>query len=176
MKMLGSILLGVGFLAGSLVVVSQVAAVNWMHYSVCIGLMVAGMICLRMSRGSEAGEAEKHEGRLDTLQASLDQLVSKITAYTKIDDDHELLQVHRRIDAELMQDFDAFVQARESMIPRLGMQNYADILSPFANGERLINRVWSASVDGYVDEVRSCIQQALASLEDSRSRLLAARK
>ncbi len=58
------------------------------------------------------------------------------------------------------------------MIPKLGMQRYADIMSPFANGERLLNRAWSASADGYVDEVRSCIAGARAELQKA-SRLLA---
>ena len=39
------------------------------------------------------------------------------------------------------------------MIHVFGMQNYADVMSNFAAGERYINRVWSASTDGYVDEV-----------------------
>jgi len=80
-----------------------------------------------------------------------------------------------RIDEELMPDIHDFVEARESMIPHLGMQSYANIMSPFANGERLLNRAWSASADGYVDEVRTCIQGARAELEKAQGLLLAAR-
>ena len=70
-----------------------------------------------------------------------------------------------------MEDIDTFVEARESMIPRLGMQRYADIMSPFANGERLLNRAWSASADGYVDEVRSCVATACLELEKAAEQL-----
>ena len=42
----------------------------------------------------------------------------------------------------------------------VGMQNFADVMSNFAAGERYINRVWSASTVGYVDEVRSYLERA----------------
>ena len=51
-----------------------------------------------------------------------------------------------------MGDLDTFVDARETMIPRIGLQSYADVMSAFAGSERLINRAWSASADGYADE------------------------
>ena len=70
-------------------------------------------------------------------------------------------------EAVTAEDIDTFVESRESMIPTLGMQSYADIMSPFANGERLINRAWSASADGYVDEVRACIAGARVELENA---------
>ena len=41
-----------------------------------------------------------------------------------------------------------------------GLQPYADIMSAFAAGERYINRVWSASTDGYVDEVKMYLTKA----------------
>ena len=47
------------------------------------------------------------------------------------------------------------------MIHVFGMQNYADVMSNFAAGERYINRVWSASTDGYEDEVRAYLVRAL---------------
>ena len=46
------------------------------------------------------------------------------------------------------------------MIHVFGIQNYADVMSNFAAGERYINRVWSASTDGYVDEVREYLERA----------------
>ena len=75
----------------------------------------------------------------------------------------------------LMVDLGEFVDARETMIPRLGMQAYADVMSAFATGERQINRAWSASVDGYVDEVRVCVADAHAHLTEARTLLLQAR-
>jgi len=64
------------------------------------------------------------------------------------------------IDRLLREDLNNFANARESMKHVFGLQHYADVMSAFAAGERYINRVWSASTDGYVDEVRSYLDRA----------------
>ena len=64
------------------------------------------------------------------------------------------------IDRLLREDLNNFANARESMKHIFGLRNYADVMSAFAAGERYIKRVWSASTDGYVDEVRSYLECA----------------
>jgi len=49
-----------------------------------------------------------------------------------------------------------------------GLQAYADIMSAFAAGERYINRVWTASADGYVDEVMSYLDKAQRQFAEAR--------
>ena len=170
MRLVGSILLTVGFLAGAYVAVAQVDSVNWGWYAMCAGLMLGGMVSLRAARAAELEQAgDKHDADMAVLQSSLGALIEKVRGFESAKSDEEQLSVHHRIDAELMDDIDTFVEARESMIPKLGMQRYADVMSPFANGERLLNRAWSASADGYVDEVRSCIASARAELEKAAS-------
>ncbi len=176
MKLLGGLLLTAGFLAGAYVAVAEVDRVDWTYYGLCAGLMIAGMIVLRLARSQEAGAAgQKHEENIRVLERSLESLVAKVAELESSRDDEDQLVMHDRIDAELLDDLNDFVEARESMIPRLGMQNYADIMSPFATGERLLNRAWSASADGYVDEVRKCITQARQELEQARELLAGAR-
>ncbi len=161
MKALGGTLLAVGFLSGSYMAVSEVASVPWLSYGVCAAIMIVGMVILRNARASEAENAgEKHVADVETLRTSLASLIGKVSGLESTSDDEAQLEIHHRIDAELLDDINTFVEARESMIPRFGMQRYADIMSPFANGERLINRAWSASADGYVDEVRTCVRNA----------------
>jgi len=172
MKLIGSLLLAAGFLAGAYVSVARVESVNWTHYGVCAGLMLVGMLTLRAGRAADVGQAgEKHEADIAVLESSLASLIQKVRDFEAARSDEDQLGLHHRIDAELMEDIDAFVEARESMIPKLGMQRYADVMSPFANGERLLNRAWSASADGYVDEVRSCVASARAELEKAATEL-----
>ena len=172
MKLLGSLFLTAGFLAGAYVTVSQVASVSWGYYGLCAAVMVVGMVLLRLARSAALELAgDKHAEDVEVLRDSLATLIDKVKAFEAASTDEDQLTVHHRIDAELMEDISNFVDARESMIPRLGMQRYADIMSPFANGERLINRAWSASADGYVDEVRSCIADARAQLERAQELL-----
>ena len=165
-KLAGGLLLAVGFLAGAYMTVAEVDSVNWGRYGICAGVMLAGMVLLRRARATATkGAAGKHVADVAVLQTSLASLIEKVRGFEGVTGDAEQLVVHQRIDGELLDDINAFVEARESMIPRFGMQRYADIMSPFANGERLLNRAWSASVDGYVDEVRSCIRNARIELE-----------
>ena len=172
MKILGSVFLTVGFLAGAYVTVSQVRSVHWTSYGLCAAAMIIGTVLLRLTRSAELKLAgDKHDSDIAVLRESLSTLIDKVRGFEAAASDEEQLSVHHRIDAELMEDFSTFVGARESMIPKLGMQRYADIMSPFANGERLINRAWSASADGYVDEVRSCISAARAQLEEAQELL-----
>lgn len=174
-KAIGSVLLAVGFLTGAYVTVAHVATVDWMHYGVCAGLMFVGLVLIRTSGRDDEAATARHDENLGVLDEALGSLITKVAAFNAIEADRELLGLHHRIDAELMTDLNTFVEARESMIPRLGMQAYADIMSPFATGERLLNRAWSASADGYVDEVRLCVKDALAEIEQSRALLAAAR-
>jgi len=49
------------------------------------------------------------------------------------------------------------------------LQNYADVMGAFAARERYINRVWSASTDGYIDEVRSYLDRATHQFREARA-------
>ena len=44
-------------------------------------------------------------------------------------------------------------------------------MSRFAGGERYLNRVWSASADGYIDEVHAYLTKARDQLADARDYL-----
>ncbi len=172
MRVFGSVLLTAGFLSGAYMSVAQVTSVNWVHYGVCAGFMLMGMILLHFARRDEMEQAgEKHTADLDVLRASLANLTEKVRGFEAAEGDEDQLLVFSRVDEELMEDINAFVGARESMIPKFGMNRYAEIMSPFANAERLINRAWSASADGYVDEVRLCIRNARQQLEEASALL-----
>ncbi len=68
---------------------------------------------------------------------------------------------------EFPDDQDAFVQARKSIAHSFSLQGYADVMNPFAAGERYLNRVWSASTDGYVDEAHTYISKAREQFEEA---------
>ncbi|MGB5626604.1 MAG: hypothetical protein WBM61_12775, partial [Woeseiaceae bacterium] len=51
------------------------------------------------------------------------------------------------------------------------LQTYADIMSSFAAGERYINRVWSASADGYDEEATAYLKKAAAQFVEAEELL-----
>ena len=48
---------------------------------------------------------------------------------------------------------------------KFGLQSFADVMNPFAAGERYLNRVWSASTDGYIDEAHTYVTKAREQFE-----------
>ena len=75
------------------------------------------------------------------------------------------------IDSRLRDDLRRFADARESLIHLFSLQTYADIMSDFATGERYINRVWSASADGYNSEARTYLGKAIEQFRDASGQL-----
>ena len=55
-----------------------------------------------------------------------------------------------------------------------GLQVYADIMSNFATGERYINRVWSASADGYENEAATYLEKAAGQFAEAQTQLSSA--
>lgn len=83
----------------------------------------------------------------------------------------DVYDVHRRIDELVPDHLTRFVEARSSIANAFGLQGYADVMSHFAAGERYLNRVWSASADGYIDEVRGYLGRAEAQFVEARDLL-----
>ena len=72
------------------------------------------------------------------------------------------------IDRIFRDDLANFADSRESMKHIFGLMAYADIMSSFAAGERYLNRVWSASTDGYVDEVLLYVGKAHSQFQHAK--------
>ena len=54
-----------------------------------------------------------------------------------------------------------------ALIQRFGLTVFADVMTQFSSAERFVNRAWSASADGYMNEASSCIRQAKVYLEQA---------
>jgi hypothetical protein len=100
------------------------------------------------------------KSNIDVIASSLAELAEKSQALADEKEGLYVYDVHGRIDQIFPDPIDRFVNARESMIHAYSMQQYADLMNHFAAGERSINRVWSASVDGYIDEVKLYLDKA----------------
>jgi hypothetical protein len=167
MKRLGYLLIVGGFLAGSYTTVLAADGVPVAPYLFCLGLGIVGVVIVRRAIHQES----RHEGviasNLGSIGSSLEQVVAKIQALDREKDAVDVYELRHRIDREFPDDLDAFVQARESVAHRFGLQAYAELMNPFAAGERCLNRVWSTSTDGYVDEAHTYIGKAREQFEEA---------
>lgn len=157
MKGLGYAVITAGFLVASYFAVRSPEGVPATSFLIGLGIGVLGVVLVRLALWQEATHEERLASNIETLEASLVSLVDKAEALDREKGGIDVYELRHVIDDRFPVDLDAFVQARESIAHSFSLQGYADVMSHFAAGERHLNRVWSASTDGYVDEAHSYI-------------------
>ena len=160
MRKLGLILMWGGFLAAAFSSMRQSDRIGWGAYAGLAVVGVVGVVLLRRTAGASAKQSHVVQTNLATLESTLAQALEGARAMLRTREQIYVYDVHGRIDAELAPALGDFADARESMIHGLGLAQYADVMDHFARGERFVNRAWSASADGYVDEVWKAMQIA----------------
>lgn len=166
-RILGHLLLWSGFLGGAYLAVcnAEVAndkwsTINWPLYITALALGTAGVVLLRLTQKQAATHAHKLDADIKVLEVSTKELLSKLGDLIKGLDRIDVDTVHKLIDSQLAEDVANFVEARESLIHTYGLRQYAELMTDFSIAERNINRAWSASADGYIDEVRLSLDRA----------------
>ena len=160
MKNLALILVIASFLAGAFLSSLDPRTVNWSYMVPALLVGLTGLWLHRRAAHGEVHAGERLAGSIQLLSSSLANIRRNLDAVCARGDELPVYEARFEIDRLFREDLNRFAEARESMIHVFGMQNYADVMSNFAAGERYINRVWSASTDGYVDEVRMYLQRA----------------
>jgi hypothetical protein len=168
MNKLAYLLISTGFVGGAFVAVLDPTTVQWGWFAGPAIAGLAGVFLLRNSVHGAASADHKLDEGVDTLRQSLDSIVANLKDLNERRDELPPHEVRFDIDRLFRNDLNAFADARECMIHRFGLRNYANIMSGFAAGERYINRIWSASTDGYVDEVRLYLDKALHQFIEAR--------
>ena len=167
MRHFGYLLITIGFLGGSYEVVKQVETVNTASFLLWLTIGIVGVIVAQRARKAEATDAEVITTNVRAIEESLGVLAVEAR---RLDDDKSDLNVYdlrHRIDETFMADLQKFVDARESIAHSYGLKAYAEVMNRFAAGERALNRVWSASTDGYIDETSAYIEKAAIHFEDA---------
>jgi len=168
-KTLSLLTIMAAFLAGAFISVLDPTQVNWGWFAPVLGVGIVALFIYRKAHHTEAKASHRLSGNLQILENSLSNILGNLES---LNDDSDKLPVYEarfEIDRLLREDLNNFANARESMKHVFGLQHYADVMSAFAAGERYINRVWSASTDGYVDEVRNYLERATHQFRDARS-------
>jgi hypothetical protein len=160
MRALGYALITLGFLAGAFVAVRQADGVAVAPFLAALAVGVAGVVLVRVSLHREARHEDTLVANIGAIEESLVQLVERAEALAREKAGEDVYELRHRIDREFPPALDRFVVARDSIAHSFGLQAYADVMNPFAAGERSLNRVWSASTDGYVDEAHEYVDRA----------------
>lgn len=171
MKKLGYLMLTLGFLAGSLTAVVDKEQIRWDHFAFAFILGAAGVACVRISDRRENLHEGKLASNMQAVETSLDRIVKNMTDLNAEKESINTYDVRHRIDELFTDDLNTFVEARESIAHTHSLNDYADVMSSFAAGERYLNRVWSASTDGYIDEVNAYLDKAKEQFVDTHQKV-----
>ena len=177
MKLTGYLMLIGGFLAASYATALDTQLTDWAMFLPSGIVSALGVLIIKRQASGEA----RAEHVLTANRAELTQSIGNIASSlrTIVTDATPIrpeltAELRERIDRTLRDDLRRFADARESMIHLFGIQAYANIMSEFAAGERYINRVWSASADGYNAEAHAYLQKAVTQFEHAQAQLAAA--
>ncbi len=161
----------VGFITAALAAVVDESVVRWLWYIPAIGLGVAGVIAIRVDDVRHSKTEHHVASRIETVESSLEKIATNINKLNTDKHSIHTYDMRHRIDELFVEDLAMFVDARESIAHRYGLAAYADVMSCFAAGERYLNRVWSASADGYIDEVNTYLDKAREQFVESLEKI-----
>ncbi len=170
MKKIAYLLLVAGFLVGAYATALHVDEVEWLLFAAAAAAAVAGVVLAKRADHALATAGDVLETNRNELNESLANIVRDLREMTE-GEMAQGEQLRDWIDQKLRPDLRRFVEARGSMVHLYSLQTYADIMSEFAAGERYINRVWSASADGYREEAESYLLRAAQQFADARDQL-----
>jgi hypothetical protein len=170
MKKIAHIMIAAGFLGAAFATSLHADQVNWTLFAIAALVSAAGVTIAKRLDSADA----RSESVLTTNRTELNESIANIVTQLAELTDTSGEQLRDWIDEELREDLRRFADARESMVHLYGLQIYADIMSNFATGERYINRVWSASADGYDAEADAYLGRAVEQFRDAQTQLTAA--
>ncbi len=171
MKLLGYLLVIVGFLSAAFLSSLDPELVNWTLFIPAIIVGAAGVLSVRIAKKRAAGDSTVLNEAKTTLTESLNNIVVNLGALRADPSQLPSHDLRFEIDATFREDLRNFADARESMKPLYGLKAYAEVMSAFAAGERYLNRIWSASVDGYADEAIAYLDRAATQFDDAQAKL-----
>ena len=175
MKNAGLALITLAFIGGAYVSVLDAREVDWLYFGIAF---VAGAAGVAMARAATRKAATTEAVLIDNMQAVESGLADLVRIVGGLCDEKHAIETYDmggEIDARVMDALNRFVEAREAISHVYGLQAYADVMSHFAGGERYLNRVWSASADGYVDEVNAYLDRSLEQFTLAEEKLKEAR-
>ncbi len=165
-RVFGHILLWIGFLAGAFTAVRSMenksdpwATIDWRRFVGAVALGAGGVALLRATHRKGTLHAAEQRS-VEELEQLVTQVSRTVEAWLDAWSPNDVYTIHTRIDEQLANVLLEFATHRHVMEEAWGLSAYAAVMDEFAQGERLLNRAWSASADGYADEVLRALQRS----------------
>ena len=177
-RVVGHILLWTGFLRGAFLAVAHLeraedpwSTIDWRAFGVALVVGWAGVICLRW-KGTRSRRKEGKAGlSLEALHDRLATAARTVEGWLNTWDPRDVYDYCQRIEVSLGEPLLEFAAYRHELARAWGLAASAEVMSSFAEGERWLHRAWSASVDGFADEVVHSLGRATAAFFEAAERM-----
>lgn len=133
--------------------------IPWTWYIPAAVVCIAGIVMIRLGSSAQSQKSEKSEASLAEIRERIANVIESVSRLSKETDTLAPSKIAKRIDDDIADDLRVFADGRDSITLEYGLNVFADVMTQFAAGERAINRAWSASADGYVDEAATCLHR-----------------
>ena len=170
-KQIGYALIALSFLVTSLIAVQEVLEVNWTFFVPVLIVGWIGVAVVRAGSHEEATAEHAVAANIEAVNRSLAKVVDDVSMLNAQKAEINTYDMRHKIDELCVEDLNTFADARMAIAHRYGLNAYADVMTHFAAGERYLNRVWSASADGYIDEVNKTIVRAEEEFKEAKALL-----
>jgi len=171
MSHVGTLLVTLGFLIGAYLASLDPVTVDWTVFIPPVLLGFAGVYLRRLAARQHAQSDHVLASNRNNIEGSLARILLGLEELESGKQSLPTYQARFEIDRRFREDLALFADSRDTLSHMYGLQSYAEIMSAFAAGERYLNRVWSASADGYGDEVREYLGRALTMFREARQTL-----
>lgn len=171
---LSTILMAVGIAVGAIAAAKPAGEENWFIFGAGVVVIIIGAIVRYFARKEETRKlisaAEGKFGK-EEISQTLNGLPEKLRAIlAKFDDSNETVDtLHKKVDEFSKTDIFNIVEYRLILERICGIKEYPFIFSMFSEGERLVNRAWSALCDKHKTEAKNSLQEAIASFENAKT-------
>ena len=152
--------------------VREFAFARWQHawlFVLAVAGLVAGSVLVRRdtARAQRSRQVDEERQPQDAPQAALAEIVAAARGLQRdlpalgADADRTRAIIERvgHVQSVLAPQV---VEGRDTLVGKLGMARYAELMDAFSRLERTLNRAWSAAADGVLDEALRCIDEAVA--------------
>lgn len=173
MQKIGLLLVTLGFLGGALVGTLDKDRIEWLYFVPCLLVGAVGVALAQISARKKATHADLIASNIRDIEASIAALAQHAAELDENLSEDNVYDLPDEIDRRFPDEIVRFTEAREAIGHVHGMQVYADVMGEFAAGERYLNRVWSCSAEGYIDEAAEYIGRARQQFEMARDQIAA---
>ena len=171
MRITGYIFVVISFLVGAFLVSVNKTQVDWGYFIPFLILGFIGIALIRIGQHKSTHAEEAVKENISDLESSVDNVIVNLKKISQKKEQLSVDDFHDEIDEHIADHLQRFVEARQTLIHVYDLKTYGFIMSDFAGGERYINRIWCASVDGYIDEVNEYLEKAELQFGEVRKKL-----